>query len=267
LNTAPQNDIDASMISADINRSAPNALNAARHEFQKVQVGSLNPGLPFFFADGDVVSDQKPDLDQGSQNDSTNSEDVAPVSNRRENDQSGAKGSTRARKDKDCVHRTRHGILSRYPLQILIDQGESKRRLLQIEKNFISDLAPTGTIGNAIFDRMFSSYLRVMLAGKMESRTMIVVDSPARPDGMQVAGISAQELPTLIFSADPRGDLQNLSPESWSQIALVQKYDSYYSREFFRCLGLLLVLKHGGELALAGNVSKVLGTHKDPVEG
>ena len=199
-------------------------------------------------------------LNTGQQSNRPQNEDGAELPNRRES-------TTRTRKDKNRVHSTRHGVLSRYPLQILINLGESKRRLLKIEKNFLADLEPRGTIGNALFDRMFCAYLRELLAGKMEAQAMAMVDSSTPRDGMRAVGISAQELPTLIFSADSQRDLVILSPNLWTQIALVQKYDTYYSREFFRCLGLLLVLKNGGEAALAKCVSKVLGTHKDPLEG
>jgi len=184
-----------------------------------------------------------------------------------ENNQGDAQTKDRARTDKNRLHSTRHGILGRDPLETLVRLGENKRHLRRTEKNFRAELRPSGTIANLIFDRMFSCYLRCLLAGKLEARALTPVDSSGRHGGRRVAGISAEELPTLIFCDETQQDLQNLSSDLWSQIALVQKYDSHFSREFFRALGLLLVLKTSGEAGLAKCIGKALGAHKDSVEG
>jgi hypothetical protein len=217
--------------------------------------------------DGGIVSDQRPDIEPSQQNDHTNNKAETGLTNWRENNPGGAEGSRRVRKDKNRVHTTRHGVLSRYPLETLVSLGENKRRLLKIEKNFLAELRPAGAIANAIFDKMFSCYLRCLLAAKLEARALIPVDSPGPHGGRRVARISAEELPTLIFSDETQHHLYNLSSDLWSQIALVQKYDSHFSREFFRSLGLLLVLKTGGEASLAKCIGKALGAPKDLSEG
>jgi hypothetical protein len=184
-----------------------------------------------------------------------------------ENNRGDAQTQGRVRKDKTCLHRTRHGILCRDPLETLVKLGENKRHLRKIEKDFRAELEPSGTIANVIFDRMFSCYLRCLLAVKLEARALIPVDSPAPHGERRVARISPEELPTLIFCDETQQHLQDLSSNLWSRISLVQKYDSHFSREFFRSLGLLLVMKGSGEAGLANCIGKALGAHKDSVEG
>jgi hypothetical protein len=213
------------------------------------------------------VSDEQRGIDPIEPNDPARIKPETGLPNCHENNQSDAQTQGRARKDKNHVHSSRHGILCRDPLEILVSLGENKRRLRKIEKNFLAELKPSGTIANVIFDRMFSCYLRCLLAAKLEARALNPVDSPGPHGGRRVARISAEELPTLIFSDETQHHLQNLSSDLWSQIALVQKYDSHFSREFFRSLGLLLVLKTSGEAGLAKCIGKALGAPKDFPEG
>jgi hypothetical protein len=239
----------------------------ARHFNKVASFGRPETLRPPFFVPGDTMSDEQRDIDPIEQNARTSVNPETNVPDCRENNLGDARTQGRARADKNHLHSTHHGVLCREPLETLVRLGENKRHLRQIEKNFRAELKPSGTIANAIFDRMFCCYLRCLLAAKLEARALAAVDSPQASGRRRVARISSEELPTLIFSDETQHHLQNLSSGLCGQIALVQKYDSHFSREFFRSLGLLLVLKNSGEVGLAKCIGKALGAHKDSLEG
>ncbi len=68
------------------------------------------------------------------------------------------------RKDKQRLHAMRHGILSQYPLQALALLGENTRRLRQMERVLRTELKISGTLQNILFDRVWSCFLRCLLA-------------------------------------------------------------------------------------------------------
>ena len=82
----------------------------------------------------------------------------------------------RARKDKRGLHTMRHAMLTRYPLQALARLGENVRHLRKIEREFRAELKPVGMVGQMLFDRMFSAYLRCLLAARAEAIALIPID-------------------------------------------------------------------------------------------
>src|SRR5450631_3662239 len=64
------------------------------------------------------------------------------------------------RHDKGTVHTTHCGLLSRDILRALVRSGESLRNLRRYEKKFRTFFKPRGTLGELIFDRWWSCYLR-----------------------------------------------------------------------------------------------------------
>jgi hypothetical protein len=172
-----------------------------------------------------------------------------------------------ARKDKGAIHNTHHGVLSRHPLQALVKLDENPKRLRQIESNFHAELQPSGPVGNMLFDKMFSSYLRSILAAKLEARALASIDRQTPKAGRRQAHISAEEQPALVIEDMAEQDLQTVPDDLYSQLALVQKYDGHYSCEMFRSLGLLLALKNTGEAGLAKCIGKSCGANKDLLEG
>jgi hypothetical protein len=56
--------------------------------------------------------------------------------------------------------------------------------------------------------------------------------------------------------------MQELPPELLRDLVLVQRYDRHHSRELYRALGLLLLLRRGGEPALEDWASEILGSGK-----
>jgi hypothetical protein len=166
-----------------------------------------------------------------------------------------------ARKDKQRVHATRHAILSQFPMQALALLGENTRRLRRIEHALRVGLKPSGILADILFDRMFSSYLRCLLAARAEESTL----APAKRHGdalAQTPNLVDAELPTLIFETSENAD-GNFPRDLFRQLLLVQRYDGHFSREMFRCLGLLLILRNGGETGLEQCVEKMLGVKRD----
>ena len=59
------------------------------------------------------------------------------------------------RADSGKLHRIRHGILSREVLNVLVQMGENRRSLRQLEKEVRAALRPSNPVGNLLFDRFW----------------------------------------------------------------------------------------------------------------
>ncbi len=167
------------------------------------------------------------------------------------------------RKDLGRVHARRHGILARNILSALGEMGENLRSLRRIEREFRRTLRPRAPLGDLFFDRFWSSYLRLALASRLEANLFMDTKNgstspPSSPS------IFIGEKPTLIFASrteSPSGEnVRVFLPSSLcQQLALVQRYDRHQSREMYRALAVLLLLRRGGESALEDWAAEVLG--------
>jgi hypothetical protein len=158
------------------------------------------------------------------------------------------------RTDSGKLHRVRHGILSREALDALVQAGEDRRTLRRLERQYREALRPNGPLGNLFFDRFWASYLRLLLIGRLETRlTAGNSGGKSEPESLDlVPGVQ----PTLV-QQDPHGQptgatpvIQELPRDLLRDLVLVQRYDRHHSRELYRALGLLLLLRRGGEAAL-----------------
>jgi hypothetical protein len=165
------------------------------------------------------------------------------------------------RKDKNRLHATRHGVLSRHPLETLARLGENVRTLRRIERKFREALKPSGIVAELWFDRFFSSYLRCVLAARAEATAFVPIDQPT---GESRLVLKERELPTLVLEDSSGTSETQLSTDLIRQLALVTRYDAHSSKEMFRALGMLLILRSGGEAALEQCVGKILGVNKEP---
>lgn len=170
---------------------------------------------------------------------------------------------SRRRKDSGRIHARRHGILARNILSALGEMGENLRSLRRIEREFRATLRPRAPLGNLLFDRFWSSYLRLALASRLEANlfTDTKKGSASPPSS---PSITIGEKPTLIFASrteSPSGEnVKVFLPSSLcQQLALVQRYDRHQSREMYRALALLLLMRRGGESALEDWAAEVLG--------
>lgn len=192
-----------------------------------------------------------------AQEDPTAVETVAPAEDR---------GTTRpttsiARKDKARLHVTRSAILSRFPLQALASLGENVRQLRRLQAKFRAELKPSRAVGSMYFDRFWSSYLHCLLVAR--AAAMAIAPEEQHTDTAITPTLVRKELPTLVWTDQPTAK-EKLSSELFRHLALVQRYDAHFSREMYRSLGMLLVLRDYGEAVLARCITKTLGINHDP---
>lgn len=166
------------------------------------------------------------------------------------------------RKDKNHFHAMRHAILTQFPLQALVRLGESARGLRRMERELRAELKPTGIVGDMLFDRMFSSYLRCILAARREGLAVLASENAEDPPG-QVPKLVEGELPVMIWGSPERANV-TVPAGVFRQLLLVQRYDAHFSKEMFRCFGLLLLLRNGGEAGLEQAIAKMLGFPREP---
>jgi hypothetical protein len=166
------------------------------------------------------------------------------------------------RTDKNRLHTARHGVLSRYPLEALAHLGENVRSLKRIERKFRAELKPSGILADVLFDRFFSSYLRCVLAARAEATAFAPIDQPAGESRL-ITSLKERELPTLVVQDFNGTSDARLSADLLGQLALAARYDAHVSKEMYRALGMLLILRSGGEAALEQCVGKILGVSRE----
>jgi len=164
------------------------------------------------------------------------------------------------RKDKGRLHATNHGVLSRDPLEALVRLGENPKTLRKIKHDLRAQLKPSGAVGEMLFDRLWSSYLRCLLVAKAEATAFAPIDQPA---GKSRLILKERELPTLVVEDSSGTGEAHLSTDLVRQLALVARYDAHFSKEIYRALTLLLILRNGGEAALEQCAGKLLGINRE----
>ena len=171
------------------------------------------------------------------------------------------------RKDQGKFHATRDGVLSRYPLKALKNLGEDDKKFRRIERRFRETLRPVGVIADLLFDRFFASYLRCVLAGRVEAGAFAPIAASANPSAIAPL-LEERDVPTLVLRDGPEdASIRAALPaDIYRELVLIQRYDRHFSREMFRALSLLLVLRDGGEEALKQSIWQFLGLTK-PQEG
>jgi hypothetical protein len=134
------------------------------------------------------------------------------------------------RKDKNRLHATRHGVLSRYPLEALASLGENTRNLRRIERKFREELKPSGIVGATLFDRLFSSYLRCLLAARAEAALFAPIDQPAG-ESRHFVSLKELEVPTLVLQDSNGASETQLPAELLRQLALAARYDAHFPKK------------------------------------
>jgi hypothetical protein len=163
------------------------------------------------------------------------------------------KRRARARKDKAGLHATKHGILARPLLEALARRGENIRQLRVIERMLREKLQRDGILAELLFDRAWSSFLRCVLIARTEAR---VLTSQGPPSDLSFIP-NLPKLPKSDFSFD------DISVLRLQQIALIQRYDAHFSRDFHRTVGLLMGMRHGGNAGLTKQLEKSYGKDKE----
>ena len=174
------------------------------------------------------------------------------------------------RRDSGKLHRMRHGILSREALDALVQVGEDRRTLRRLERQYRSALRPTGPFGDLFFDRFWSSYLKLILVGRLETQ-LFAGKSADKSESVSLA-LTPGHLPTLVSqnpdSQPAEAILSNeeLPPDLLHRLVLAQRYDRHHSREIYRSLALLLLLRRGGEAALESWASEMFSAQQSRKE-
>jgi hypothetical protein len=133
-------------------------------------------------------------------------------------------------------------VLSRNPLESLIRLGENPRHLQKIKKMLRAELKPVGIIGEILFDKGWSAYLRCVLISRVETHLFIPVD---RGDSERMPELEEMELPTLIFP-EPSATNYRFSDDLIKHLETALRYDGHYAREFWRSVVLLIAMQSGG---------------------
>lgn len=169
----------------------------------------------------------------------------------------------RKRKDRGQLHATRHGVLSRYVLQALKNLGEDIRPFRRLEKRYRKALEVTEEIQEMIFDRFWSSHLRCVLGARIEATAVTRSITARNPQGV-LPELHERDLPTLILAeeSEAKAIVQNLPSDLIRELVLFQRYDRHFSREMYRALGLLLIMRNGGEAGLPRGIEQILGANK-----
>lgn len=198
-----------------------------------------------------MSTDSMNDLAEGIKQESA-PKDVAHGTKNPEN--SGTNDHPKKRRDQGSTHITRYGLLSRDIVRALVRSGESLRSIRRYEKKFRTVFKPRGALGELIFDRGWSSYLRLHLLAKLEAR-VLTSDHPNRRPPI-LSELREGTMPTLFTQSNLNESEiaqefgTDISEGLFRELALAQRYDSHYAREATRMFGLLLVMRKGGKAAL-----------------
>jgi hypothetical protein len=140
------------------------------------------------------------------------------------------------------LHRVKHGILSRQALDALVQMVEDRRTLRRLKRQYHAALLPIGPFGDLFFDRFWSSYLKLILVGRLETQ-LFSVQSAGNSKSASLALVPGR-LPTLVSQqpdVQPLEAIQlneELPPDLLRGLVLAQRYDHHHSREMYRALGL-----------------------------
>jgi hypothetical protein len=183
----------------------------------EVKKDSTDPGLP-----------DNPD------NDGQLTEEIVP-----HNGKPNSGGVPNPREDQNHLHTTRHGVLSRHPLEALAKAGENVRALRRLEKSLRAQFQPKGLIEELMFDRAWSCLLHCLLIARAEKRIFAEENQPPN---------FAERVRRTRAMAVATGNnkVVDRSENLLKSLSISQRYDSHYWREFNRAIGTLLLLRKGG---------------------
>lgn len=173
------------------------------------------------------------------------------------------------RKDSGKLHRVQHGLLSREILTMLIRLGENPKTYRRLERQFRAALRPSPPWGSLLFDRFWSSYLRLMVIGCVEAK-LLAGKSTSDVPAPSLLRLAPGDQPRLVLPEPNgerlKGERSDLPPGLLQALVLAQRYDGHYGREMYRALGLLLLLRRSGEAGLETWAVEMLGTGKSSSE-
>jgi hypothetical protein len=168
------------------------------------------------------------------------------------------------RKDRACRHVVRGSVLSRSLIQALERLGENVRTLRRIEVELRATLKPKGALGRLLFDRFWASVLRLIFVARLEEGGLTLHEVEARVSNA-TPSLREGALPILVLPGDGNGSKDNpgktfdLDSDVFRKLALIARYDRSASREMYRTMSLLLIMRSEGETGLENWVRATAG--------
>ena len=172
------------------------------------------------------------------------------------------------RTDRGRAHAMRDSLLSRRLLETLTHYGENLRTLRRLEAGYRSDLRPKGPLGRLFFDRFWLCILRLILLGHLEARGLTPRKNSLK-EPMATPSLSEGFMPVLVTGEEPENssaisaDVEALEPDLFHRLVLIGRYDRSVSREMFRYLSLLILMRDGGEKGLARAIGQSPGSRRE----
>lgn len=179
-------------------------------------------------------------------------------------EQAGSGNNGGGRKDRGRLHAVRSSAMHRGLLESLRRFGENPKALRRMETELRAALRPIGPIGNLLFARFWSSVLRLILVQRLEQAELATKGSSSNCS-IRVPSLRESSIPILVLppehgdSPSDVGASESLEPELFSRLALIARYDRAASREMYRTLGLLLLMRGSGEEGLANAIRAAAG--------
>jgi hypothetical protein len=218
------------------------------------------PGCPFLLGGGKKMSD----IIRGQQSSGCIDDNSAEPKLNNQAELPRTRPRNGGRRDQGRLHAVRNSVLSRGLLETLSRCGENPRKLRRMEAELRAYLKPTGPLGNLLFSRFWSCVLRLILVSHLED-VELTAKAASPKEGVAIACLQEGSVPILVtpseeneVSGGPR------KPETSDQdllhrLALIARYDRSVSREMYRTLGFLLVMRDGGGEGLTAAIRAAAG--------
>jgi hypothetical protein len=166
------------------------------------------------------------------------------------------------RKDRGRLHAVGNSVLSRGLLESLRRYGENPKVLRRMEAELRAALKPTGPVGNLLFGRFWACVLRLILVARLEA--MGLTPRNASKNSAAVPLLREGSLPILV-TPEPENlyavpeNAEGVEPVVFHRLALIARYDRAASREMYKTLGLLMLMRDLGDKGLAEGVRAAAG--------
>src|SRR5208283_162416 len=168
------------------------------------------------------------------------------------------------RTDQGLLHAVRDSVLSRGLLETLTRYGENPRKLRGMEAELRSALKPKGPLGKLLFGRFWSCVLRQILLSRLEE-IGLAPRSNASKRSMAIPSLREGPMPVLLTGEEHEdstavsGTIEALEPDMFRRLALIARYDRCASKEMYRTLGFLMLMRDDGEKGLASGIRVAAG--------
>jgi hypothetical protein len=137
-------------------------------------------------------------------------------------------------------------------LETLRRNGQNLKPLRAMEKTLRETLRPAGPLADLFFDKFWASVLRLTLSSLLEESATTRSDAEIF-GAARLPQIHRRSEPMLSeFESDGESNrgLANSDADILHRLSLLGRYDAAASREMYRCLSLLLVLRDEGDPGL-----------------